>query len=176
MDYKLKRLEVDDNKIIAIFYQWKRDEPNFELYTCRPVKALDTLEEYKRAIANLFERDILTYYLMDNDKVVLGKITLFDYNVRNKSAEFGYYLPKDNRGKGYGSIMLNGFIEDVFGCSTLNLNKLYATTASGNLGSVNLLKKHHFSLDGVLREHYWIGNDRQNQLCYSILRREWESI
>lgn len=103
----------------------------------------------------------------------MGKITLFDFNHRNHSAEFGYYFPNNNRAQGLGSIMLDKFIETSFKDDELDLNKIYATTASNNIPSIKLLEKFDFKLDGRLRQHYWINEQRYNQLIYSILKSEW---
>jgi ribosomal-protein-alanine N-acetyltransferase len=103
----------------------------------------------------------------------LGKITLFDFNTRNHSAEFGYYLPNSNRAFGLGKIMLPKFIEAAFQNDDLNLNKIYATTASNNFPSIKLLEKYGFKLEGRLREHYWINENKYDQLVYSLFKCEW---
>jgi RimJ/RimL family protein N-acetyltransferase len=173
MSETLKRLTQDDREIIKIFYEWKAHEKHFEYYTCRPVKTLDSFEAYLKTMAGVIEKNI-TYYLQDDNNRILGKITLFDYNPRNQSAEFGYYLPMENRGKGYGKRMLSLFLEEVFTLKDLKMNKLYASTASCNGPSKHLLEYFSFKLDGVMREHYWIGEERLDQLYYSLLKREWQ--
>jgi len=175
MTYQLKLLKPSDYKIIELFHQWKKEEQDFELYTCRHVKPIDTLDEYRETMKKVFESGNMTYYLVSDKDEVLGKVTLFDLNTRNKSAEFGYYFPKGNRGKGYGSLLIGKLINEILKCPELKLNKLYATTASGNLGSIALLKKFEFKLDGVMREHIWLKNERQDQHCYSLLKSEWSN-
>lgn len=108
-----------------------------------------------------------------NYNIPLGKIKLFDFNIRNRSAEFGYYLPAGNRTRGLGKIMLSKFIQNSFDDSELKLNKLYATTSSNNVSSIKLLEKFGFKMDGRLREHYWIDENKYDQLIYSILKCEW---
>ena len=102
-------------------------------------------------------------------------VTAFDYNPRNQSAEFGYYLPQTHRGEGYGSLLVKAFLNAMFQDDVWQLNKLYATTASGNIPSVTLLERLGFHLDGVIREHYWIAGHVQDQLHYSFLKREYIS-
>lgn len=103
---------------------------------------------------------------------IYGKVSMFDYNPRNHSAEFGYYLPREYRGQGLGKVMIDSFLNRVF--SKLKLHKIYATTASSNTSSIRLLERFNFHLDGILRDHYWIGNDMHDQLHYSLLKKEWE--
>lgn len=160
---------------IQTLHKWSIEEKNFESYTCRPIKSCQSFEGYSskllKAIAESQEK---IYVLVKNDdsNMPLAKITLFDFNSRNHSAEFGYYLPDNNRAQGLGNIMMTKFIETSFKDDDLNLNKIYATTSSNNLPSIKLLEKFGFKLDGRLREHYWINENKYDQLIYSILRNQ----
>lgn len=172
-DYQL--ILLTEQHIQTIF-DWNIEEKHLEYYTCRPLKLYKSFEEYSSKILNgIYERKHLIYVLVKGEEpnMALGKITLFDLNTRNHSAEFGYYLPDNNRGHGLGSIMLSKFIQNSFKDNELNLNKIYATTSSNNYPSMKLLEKHCFRLDGRLREHYWIGENRYDQLIYSVLKKEW---
>ena len=160
---------------IQTLHNWSIKEKNFEFYTCRPLKSGQSLEEFTcKILKTIAENHEKIYVLVkkDDSNMPLGKITLFDLNSRNHSAEFGYYLPKNNRALGLGNIMLAKFIETSFNDDDLNLNKIYATTSSNNLPSIKLLEKFGFKLDGRLRDHYWINENKYDQLIYSILRNE----
>lgn len=157
-------------------YKWYIEEKHFEQYTCRPLNSQKSYEEYvKTMTASINSANQKNYVLVkkDNYSEALGKIKIFDYNSRNFSAEFGYYLPEYNRNKELGSIMLEEFINIAFKDSYYNLNKLYATTASNNLPSMKLLNKFGLKIDGRIREHYWIGGKKYDQCIYSILKSEW---
>lgn len=160
---------------IQTVYNWNIAEKHFKYYTCRPLKPCQSFEEYtSKTLKAISERKQIIYVLVkrgDCNKP-LGKITLFDLNTRNHSAEFGYYMPDNNRGHGLGSIMLSKFIKTSFEDYELNLNKIYATTSSNNYPSIKLLEKYGFKLDGRLREHYWINENRYDQLIYSLLKQE----
>ena len=169
-EYELIPLKKEHIKNL---YDWYLNEENFEHFTCRPVKPKETYEKYCENLNNnIKNKNILIYTLIKSDSKPLGKITLFDYNIRNKSAEFGYYFPEESRGKGFGSILLKKFIKVVFSNEEYDLNKIYATTASNNIPSIKLLEKNGFSLDGTMREHYFIKGKKYNQLIYSLLKSE----
>lgn len=51
--------------------------------------------------------------------------------------------------------------------------KIYATTSSKNYPSMKLLETYGFKLEGRLREHYWINDNKYDQLVYSLLKKEW---
>ena len=160
-----------------VLYSWEKAEKHKALYTCRPPhEPPPGLEEYvKRQKEKIETKERLVFVLVSrqNPTMPLGKVTLFDHNSRNHSAEFGYYLPPEQRGKGLGSLMTALFLARVFQQPELSLNKLYATTAGNNLPSMHMLERLGFHLDGRMREHYWIEDARYDQLCYSILQREW---
>jgi [ribosomal protein S5]-alanine N-acetyltransferase len=177
LDYHLIQVHSDDTHLISTFYAWEKGEPNRQFYTCRPVQPLlpfeDYMDRYRKRLDN--NAAIQIYVLVSRDEPLLpyGKVTMFDYNPRNLSAEFGYYLPLEHRGKGLGKLMVRQLLNKAFGHHEWLLNKLYATTASGNTPSIHLLQRLGFSLDGKMREHYWINGQTQDQLWYSILKREW---
>lgn len=157
-------------------HDWDSIEQHRELYTCRPVNAVVLVEQYNENLQKKIHDGVLKVFVIvskKNRNLPLGRIVLFDFNKRNKSAEFGYYLPLKFRGQGLGKLMLSLFLDLVF--KLTDLNKVYATTSSNNERSVKLLKSFSFNLDGRLREHYWVGEERFDQLNYSILRREWNN-
>jgi ribosomal-protein-alanine N-acetyltransferase len=172
-DYKLISLSQEH---LQPLFNWNIEEKHFQRYTCRPLQKQQSFDEYScKSLKSISEGNPKIYILIKNEIYTnpLGKITLFDYNPRNHSAEFGYYIPTCNRKQGLGIIMLSQFLKKIFADYKLNLNKIYATTASCNIPSIKLLEKFDFKLDGKLREHYWIDEDICDQLNYSMLKREW---
>lgn len=173
-DENYKLLLLTEQHIQTIFH-WNIEESHHEYYTCRPLKSGDLFKAYtSKTLKAISEKNQIIYVLVkeDDHNKPLGKITLFDLNIRNHSAEFGYYLPENNRGHGLGSIMLSKFIQTSFEDDGLNLNKIYATTSANNYSSILLLQKYGFKLDGKLREHYWINENKYDQLIFSILKQE----
>ncbi len=172
MEYELSRLSDDD---LATIYKWKTNENNHEYYTCRPLKLFSDYDEFKTHINKWANTEGNIYLLLRDKKsrTIIGEIKGFDYNIRNQSMEFGYYLPQENRNSGHGTKLLELFIDFIF--DSMILNKLYATTADCNESSKSVLLKNGFNLDGKNRQHYWIGNKKYDQLIYSLLREEWKS-
>jgi RimJ/RimL family protein N-acetyltransferase len=173
--FHLKELSPSDEELLTVLHHWNEAETQREMYTCRPITPLKSLEEYIETTKLRLEQRTTRIFVLvsDNEKLPYGKVTAFDHNPRNQSAEFGYYLPQINRGKGYGKILVQKFLKEMFQDTEWKLNKLYATTASGNAPSTRLLQSLGFHLDGTIREHYWIANQIQDQLHYSLLKREY---
>lgn len=157
-------------------YEWTLREESPEYHTCRPIHKWESYEAfYEHTKKNLDDSRINLRVLVDmqTPTIALGQIKGFDYNPRNQSMEFGYYLPRENRGRGYGTILVLLFIQEMFRNESLNLNKLYAMTASNNLSSINLLEGQGFKRDGANREHYKISGIWYDQYVYSVLKHEW---
>ncbi len=162
--------------IHRMLYRWDHEENHREQFTCRPIPALPDWDAFMESIVHRLHSDALRIFVLWDAtmKALLGRVTTFDYNSRNRSAEFGYYLPPVHRQHGYGREMVHRFLAKMFADRIWPLHKLYATTASGNIPSIRLLEGLGFHLDGVMREHYWFETEVQDQLCYSLLAREWK--
>lgn len=166
--YKL--IEINESHYESL-YKWYCEEESFEYFTCRPiVKRWTERNQYINFIEKEYsENKQRTFVLLKRDysQEPIAKINLFDYNPRNRTAEIGYYMPLENRGKGYGTILLGLGLEAIFNLPNFPLNKVYATTSSENEPSISLLEKMGFLLEGRLREHYWIDGKRLEQLIYA---------
>jgi len=102
-----------------------------------------------------------------------GWVSLFDFNVRNRSAEFGYGIISPQRRKGIGKRML-ACAFDLFFHKT-ELNKLHCQTASFNIASVRLLESLGLTRDAVLRAHHELDGKLHDDYIYSILKSEWST-
>lgn len=105
------------------------------------------------------------------DDQPVGKLSFFNLNMLNRSAELGYTVDPDEQKKGYGGEGLRLLIKYLF--LQLNLNKVYAQTGSFNKASIKLLESLDFKLDGTLRQHHYYNGDLYDDLVYSLLRFEF---
>ncbi|MEM8809230.1 MAG: GNAT family protein [Cyanobacteria bacterium P01_G01_bin.38] len=148
----------------AIFSQWNQAS-RLEERTCRPITNGKRAEPDGHVVTlAFFEED-------RHDIEPVGRFVYFDFNPRNRSAEFGYIVNPGHRGKGIGTKMVTLALDHLF--STTDLNKLYCQTAAFNTASIKLLEKLKFHKDGILREHHELDGQLWNDIIYSILRREW---
>ena len=171
----LYRLVVPGEESIKILYEWITNEPHRDYFSCRPIQQAGTYAEFYEKVIKRREDSgrIHRVFITTQDMKVLGEIQGFDYNERNHSMEFGYYLPPEHRSKGLGKIMVEMFLNDVFENKRLELNKIYATTSENNEPSKKMLEGIGFKLDGKNREHYWIEGRKYDQYVFSLLRNEW---
>ena len=116
------------------------------------------------------ERGEFVIVHIEDDQPV-GKLSFFNLNMLNRSAELGYTVAPDEQNKGYGGEGLRLLIKYLF--LQLNLNKVYAQTGSFNKASIKLLESLDFKLDGTLRQHHYYNGDLYDDLVYSLLRFEF---
>ena len=148
-----------------IFAEWSRFRP-LEERTCYPV------QNGKRILPS---KDVLQFsFMMDEIDELVGQFSCFNFNIRNRSAEFGYAVNPQFRQRGIGTKMLTIAISHLF--LSTNLNKLYCQTAAFNIASIRLIEKIGFHRDAVLREHHELNGNLYDDRVYSVLRQEWKRI
>jgi len=151
-------------------YRWfLASEPQSQ--TCHEVMLTSPgiyAERMKRRRPQKDEGDFVIVRIEDNRLV--GKLRYFHLNNLNRSAEMGYIVAPDTRKKGYGKEGMILLIKHLF--VELNLNKVYAQTASFNKASVKLLESLGFKIDGTLRQHHFYKGDLYDDLLYSLLKFE----
>lgn len=148
------------------------EEEGFARFTCRPVQrrtnqellALyqQALQDRNRLICGLFQA---------KGGPAIGKLTVSDYNPRNRSAELGYFLLPAFSGNGCMAKSLYMICELLL--LELGLNKVYAQTGAFNRSSIRLLEKMGFQRDAVLRHHHVLEGQEWDDYIYSLLREEF---
>jgi len=164
----LRPAEADDYEYS---YQWfLATDPQSQ--TCHHA-TLTTPAEYadrkRKREADRNAGDFIIVRIEDNQPV--GRVRYFHLNMLNRAAELGYIVAPDEQNKGYAKEGLKLLIDYLF--SHLNLNKVYAQTATFNKTSIKLLESLNFKLAGTLRQHHYYKGDLYDDLLYSLLRFEY---
>lgn len=112
-------------------------------------------------------------YIIEVDGERIGVVTITNIDWKNRKACHGIKLCNDKiKGKGYGTDTVMTIMKYAF--EELQLNKLYSTILDYNIPSMNLYKKCGWSVDGVLRESTFKGNQYVNEMAVSILKKDYE--
>ena len=148
-----------------LFQGWGR-ATRLEERTCRPV--VDG-----RRVPPSQEIVQLACFL-PGEGVPCGRVTVFDFNPRNRSAEFGFLIDPARRGTGCGTRMIRAFLDHAF--PTWNLNRLYCQTGAFNIASVRMLERLRFVREAILRQHHELDGRLLDDLVYSLLRSEWKAL
>lgn len=167
-------LRIPEVEEVLAFNCQTAQEESLSRFTCRPVASHTPQEQRERLQGHLRNPDVVfagIFLPKDSSAGMIGKINFFDYNPRNRSAEFGYRILKAYRRCGYTSTAVRALLQISF--TAAKLHKVYAQTGSFNRPSVALLKSLGFSQDAVLRDHHELDGKFYDDLIFSILETEW---
>jgi [ribosomal protein S5]-alanine N-acetyltransferase len=167
----LRVIEPEDNE--TTFLWFLHSDPQSQ--TCHQpilVSPHDMVEAARKREKSPKEGDFLIIRKEDNQAV--GKLRYFNLNMLSRSVELGYITAPDERQKGYAKEALRLMIRYLF--TGMNLNKIYAQTASFNTASVALLKSLDFKLDGTLRQHHFYRGNLHDDYIFSLLKFECEFL
>jgi len=151
----------------ANFHFWfNQCEPQSQ--TCR-TQVLRTggeaVEAFKKKERSSSRQDFAI--VRKKDKTPVGKISFFDYNPLNRSAELGLLVDPDEHRNGYASESLRLLTAYLF--NQRGLNKVYAQCSADNEGAVKLLESLGFKRDGTLRDHQFYNGEFHHCYIYSLL-------
>lgn len=148
--------------------------PSFET-TLRPVGRTSRQEALRQYQRQQKQKDTfvfsITYTESVNRAVLAGRIGLYRYNPRNQSAEVGYYILPEHRGKGIGTAALKTICEIAF--TQLYLNRLFAQTLVTNHASIQMLQTCGFLREGTLRSCHELHGALLDDVLYGLLRQEY---
>ena len=105
------------------------------------------------------------------DDLVIGTCTLHRINREHRRAELGYILRRDHWGRGLAREALTALLDHAFGM--MALHRLEADIDPRNAGSIRLVERLGFTLEGRLRERYFVAGDIQDSAIYGLLSPEW---
>jgi ribosomal-protein-alanine N-acetyltransferase len=161
----LTLLQADD---LPILHRWK-SQIDISYVTSKAVQPI-SLEERKRrfqeAIPFIFAIRRIT------DHQLLGEISLYDLNPKNRSVGVGYFMGPNYRQQGYTKEGLSLLLNYLF--AVVGLNKVMADTGAFNQASIALLQSLGFRQDGCLRQHQLLDGVLHDQLLFSVLANEWK--
>lgn len=131
-------------------------------------------QKHKNGYAS-YNRSFRLFLLTDKTTgSIIGRCGLHNWNTEHKRAELGYIMVDENfKNKG----LMSEAVEKVlsYGFGELELHRIEALTAKGNIASLKILEKNHFRQEGILRQHYFVNNTYEDSLIFAILFDEYKS-
>ena len=151
---------------LATMHEWKH-QVDISFLTCRPVQRMSLEERIRR-----FEEKVPAVFAIRRaeDNQLLGEISVYGYNSKNRSIGIGYFTCPNYRQQGYTKEALQLMLTHLF--DRVGLNKVMADTGSFNKGSIALLKSCGFHQDGRLRQHQLLDGILHDRLLFSLLAEE----
>ena len=87
------------------------------------------------------------------------------------TAEVGYTLDISARGNGYATEAAAAMIELLV--RVTGVHRLEASTHPDNVASNRVLERLGFTLEGIKREYYWVGDVVSDDAMWGLLARDW---
>ena len=106
-----------------------------------------------------------------DDRVAIGRCTLFNCHEESRRAEVGYALARPYWGAGYMHEALTALVELAFG--TLALKRLEADIDPRNAASRRSLERLGFKREGLLRDRWIVAGVTSDTEMFGLLAREW---
>lgn len=111
-------------------------------------------------------------WMVELDGRLIGTVSARELSRVQGRIEVGYMLSGEYVGRGIGSRAVALVLDRLFSMPVLH--RVWLTTSAHNLASQGLARKLGFTLEGVMRQHFVIDGQRQDQQVWGLLRPEWE--
>lgn len=151
---------------LATMHHWKH-QIDISFLTCQPVQRMSLKERkrrYQEKVPSIFAIRRIT------DNQLLGEISIYGYNPKNRSIGVGFFTGPDYRQQGYTKEGLQLMLTYLF--DTIGLTKVIADTGCFNQGSIALLQSCGFQQDGRLRQHQLLDGILHDRLLFSLLAED----
>ncbi|MCP4247465.1 MAG: GNAT family N-acetyltransferase, partial [bacterium] len=165
----LRPVELADEPLLR---RWFNDPENWRtLKRFRPINE----QREREFIEKLYKSpDELALGIVVREGDVLVGVTGFrGLGGPDRSATFGITLgDREYQGRGFGTEATRLTVR--YGFEELNLNRIGLTVHAGNERGIRAYRRAGFVREGRLRQTLYRNGRYHDELCYSILRREWE--
>lgn len=109
--------------------------------------------------------------IADEKDEYLGTISLKNFNLEYRSAEFAISLRKKARGQGIGMKAVQMLLKKGF--EEFGLHRIYLTVLADNVAAIKLYEKCGFTYEGELRDHIFKNGNYISWKLYGMLENEY---
>jgi ribosomal-protein-alanine N-acetyltransferase len=108
-----------------------------------------------------------------SDRALVGVCGYNAWHRTHRRGDISYIVARDQWGKGVMREALHAMLD--YGFREMKLHSVEAGVTPGNDGSVRLLERMGFRLEGHTRESFWAEDRFVDSLIFSLLGRDWEA-
>jgi diamine N-acetyltransferase len=158
---------------VDLLYKWENDMSLWCLSNTVTPYSRFVLEQYilsshqdiytNKQLRLMIDLDI------NDQRITIGSIDLFDFDPVNKRAGVGILLDKNYRNKGYAYEALLHLIDYCF--SVLQLHQLFCNITIDNEVSLKLFKKHKFKIIGLKKEWIYSNNKWLDEYMLQLINQ-----
>ena len=179
LHYGLVTLRPSEEKDIDSIFNACQD-PLIPAFTTVPAAytidhAIDFVRSDPFSFAERREFRVVVDYGNGDDVKFAGVISLHTINIKNHTAEIGYWLEKSMRGKGIGTIAAK-MITD-YGFKTLGFRRIDGLADVDNMASQKLLTSAGYQKEGILRNKVTRDDGRQIDMAlFATTDSSWKPL
>jgi ribosomal-protein-alanine N-acetyltransferase len=161
-----------DASLAEVFNEYRQDPVTRQYNPLQPATSESLRERLSKASSDWsqFGRADFFCWFAKSGSVVVGQFNIQNINRMMLTAEIGYGVFANARGRGIATQIVEAMTKEAF--THTPLRKLIAFVHEQNLASRKVLEKVGYRHEGLLREHYLINGNAVNEAVYGILRRE----
>jgi ribosomal-protein-alanine N-acetyltransferase len=161
-----------DPDLAEFFYEHRQDPINLRHNPLIPSTIEMLRERLSKANSHWddFESAESFFWFLEHESRLVGISSVQNINRMMLTAEIGYGISPEFRGKGLATLAVRQLTESAF--EKTPLRKLIAFVHDQNLASCRVLEKASYRREGILREHFLINGAPANEVIYGILRKE----
>ncbi len=168
----LRALRMEDTDFIL--REWGSPVVTLYMRDTAPLQTREEAESWLRPLQDPSSLPTVKWWGIElkAEGALIGTCGYHSWNEEHARAEIGYDLWPDYWGRGLMPEALRVLLR--YGFEVMGLNRVEATTHTENEQSMRVLEKLGFRREGVLREYYCQDGVCNDQVLFSLLRREWE--
>ncbi|MCW3986128.1 MAG: GNAT family N-acetyltransferase [Candidatus Bathyarchaeota archaeon] len=155
----LRRAEKEDVSLVA---QWWSSSEYMGEYQ-------DVLKISQAELEKVMLEDTVFFIIEKKDEAKIGHITAW---MRGRMMEIGFALVLGERGKGYGTEVIQLMVDYLF--LKKDVVRIQTSTNTQNVASQRALEKAGFLKEGTMRKSWYAKGNYRDHHLYSILREEWK--
>ncbi|MFD6442743.1 spermidine N1-acetyltransferase [Peribacillus sp. NPDC060186] len=164
-ELRLRPLEREDLKFV---HELNNDANIMSYWFEEPYEAFVELQDlYDKHIHDQGERR----FIVKKDDEMLGLVELVEIDYIHRRAEFQIIIDPKYQGHGYAVIATRLATDYAF--SVLNMHKLYLVVDKKNEKAIHIYKKVGFSVEGELRDEFFIDGSYHNAIRMCIFQQQY---
>lgn len=151
------------------------DAEAMRYWSHEPLADLDAAHGYIGQMEEGFaSRSLFQWVIADAETdAMVGTVTLYQWDRRNRRAEVGFMLGRAHWGRGFAHEAVHAVLR--FGFEGMDLHRVEADTHPDNAASLRLLERLGFRREGHLRERWFTFDEWSDSVLLGLLRAEFES-
>lgn len=169
----LRKLTVSD---CFDMYEYSKLSEVTEYLTWSPHPDLEYTKVYLKSLPHHYKTG--SFYdwaiVLNGEEKMIGTCGFTRFDLANNSAEIGYVINPQYRGRGIAKEAATAVLE--YGFSTLGLNRIEARYMAGNIASRRVMEKLGMSYEGVKRASLLVKGSYRDVGTCAILKNEFLKI